>query len=144
MHTRYDQYSFLRTAELMVGLKPLTIDDALATPLYDAFISGTERPDVEGTRYRAIQPQQSLTEVNPPNAADARLSRSLPWNETDLVPQSVSDRILWHSVYGAASTPPPPGPGAGAVELDRARRALAAYRRGADVRAALGPADPDG
>ena len=40
--TRFDQYSFLRTAELIVGLRPLHLTDALATPLYDAFISGDD------------------------------------------------------------------------------------------------------
>ncbi len=70
VHTRYDQYSFLRTAELIAGGEP---------------------PDVEGTRYRAIQPQQDLNAVNSASAADARLSRSLPWNRIDLVPQSLSD-----------------------------------------------------
>src|SRR2546423_1149063 len=80
--TRYDQYSFLRTAELIVGLRPLTIDDALATPLYDAFVSGIDPPDVEGTRYPAIQPAQPPDEVNPPTAAHPRLSAALPWNDT--------------------------------------------------------------
>jgi hypothetical protein len=144
VHTRYDQYSFLRTAELMAGLAPLTIDDALATPLYDAFVSGGEPPDVEGTRYHAIQPQQDLNAVNLASAADSALSRSLPWNDTDLVPQTLSDRILWHSVHGAHSTPPLPGPGASPDELARATTALRAHRAGASVRAALGRGDRAG
>ena len=107
--TRYDHYSFLRTAEMIVGLRPLSINDLLATPLYDAFISGSEQPDVDGTRYRAIQPQQSLTEVNPANAANAKLSAALPWDKPDYVPQELADRILWQSVFGAGSRPPAPG-----------------------------------
>jgi hypothetical protein len=137
VHTRYDQYSFLRTAELIAGLRPLTIDDALATPLYDAFVSGGEPPDVAGTRYRAIQPQQNLNAVNSASAADARLSRSLPWNRVDLVPQTLLDRILWRNAHGAGSTPPPPGPGASRGELARAAIALRAYQAGTSVRAAL-------
>jgi hypothetical protein len=137
VHTRYDQYSFLRTAELIAGLRPLTIDDALAAPLYDAFVSGGEPPDVAGTRYHAIQPQQDLNAVNSASAADARLSRSLPWNATDLVPQTLSDRVLWHSVHGQDSAPPPPGPNASPGEVARAVSALRAYRAGESVRAAL-------
>jgi hypothetical protein len=129
IHTRYDQYSFLRTAELILGIRPLTIGDALATPLYDAFVSGGEPPDVEGTRTTAIQPAQPLDTVNAANAADAALSRSLPWNETDAVPQTLSDRILWHSVHGPASNPPPPGPQASGVEIARARSAVAATQK---------------
>jgi len=132
--TRYDHYSFLRTAELISGLRPLSINDALATPLYDAFISGSERPDVEGTRYRAIQPQQSLTEVNPPNAANARLSASLPWDKIDFVPQRLADRILWQSVFGRGSTPPPAGPNASPAERARAVGALRRLRRGDSAR----------
>jgi hypothetical protein len=62
---------------------------------------------------------------------------SMPWNRVDLVPQAVSDRILWHSVYGAASTPPPPGPNASPAEIDRGRVAMSAYRAGRNVRLAL-------
>ena len=42
VHTRYDQYSMLRTLELITGIDPLSLNDALATPMYDAFISGSE------------------------------------------------------------------------------------------------------
>jgi len=132
--TRYDQYSFLRTVELILGLQPLSIHDALATPLYDVFRSGDEQPDVEGTRYRAIQPQQSLTETNPPDAPNARLSSVLPWDKVDTVPQRLSDIILWQSVYGPDSKPPRPGPNASALERSRASGALARLRSGGDVR----------
>jgi phosphoesterase family protein len=130
--TRYDHYSFLRTAEMIVGLRPLSINDALATPLYDAFISGNQQPDL--SPYLAIQPEQSLTETNPANAANASLSAALPWDKTDQVPQRLSDEILWHSVFGAGSTPPPAGPGASPIEQARATGVLRRYRRGADVR----------
>jgi hypothetical protein len=128
VHTRYDQFSFLRTAEIISGLDPLSLNDALATPMYDAFVSGDEKPDADGTRYDAIQPQQSLTEVNPPNAPDAQLSASLPWSETDAVPQRLSDRILWHSVFGPDAKPPPAGRDASAEEAERASVALARFR----------------
>lgn len=119
--TRYDHYSFLRTIELILGLNPLSINDALATPLYDAFISGGEQPDVEGTRYAAIQPEVSLTETNPANAPNAALSAALPFDQADLVPQRISDRILWQSVYGPDSDPPVPGPEFSPLERARGR-----------------------
>jgi hypothetical protein len=135
--TRYDQYSFLRTASLILGLKPLSLNDAFATPLYDAFVSGAQQPDVEGTRYTAIQPEQSLTETNPAGAPNARLSAALPYDRTDVVPQRISDRIIWQSVFGADSTPPPPGPNASPVERARARGALLRFRNGVSPRAWL-------
>jgi hypothetical protein len=132
--TRYDHFSFLRTAEMIVGLRPLSLYDALATPLYDAFVSGDEQPDVEGTRYTAIQPQQPMTEVNPPNAANAKLSAALPWDRTDYVPQQLSDRIIWQSVFGADAPVPPAGPNASPIERARATGALRALHAGRSAR----------
>jgi hypothetical protein len=132
--TRYDHYSFLRTAELIAGLKPLSLNDALATPLYDAFISGTEQPDVEGTRYRAIQPEQPMTQTNPASAPNAALSKALPFDQVDAVPQRLSDRIIWQSVFGARSTPPPAGPHASAEERARADGAMRLLRAGKSPR----------
>ena len=132
--TRFDHYSFLRTAEMILGLDPLSINDALATPLYDAFISGNQQPDVEGTRYEAIQPQVDLTEVNPANAPNAKLSAALPYDQVDVVPQRISDRILWQSIFGADSMPPPAGPNHSPIERARAVGAMKRYRTGRNVR----------
>jgi DNA-binding beta-propeller fold protein YncE len=132
--TRYDHYSFLRTAEMIAGLSPLSLNDALATPLYDAFISGGEQPDVEGTRYHAIQPEQSMTETNAANAPGAALSKALPFDTVDAVPQRLSDQIIWQSVFGAGSTPPPAGPNASPEERARATGALRLLRAGKSAR----------
>jgi hypothetical protein len=132
--TRYDHYSFLRSAEMLAGLSPLSLNDALATPLYDAFISGSERPDVEGTRYRAIQPEQSLVETNPEDAPNAALSRALPWDVVDVVPQRLADRIIWESVFGEGSRAPPAGPNASPIERARAVGALRRLRAGGSAR----------
>jgi DNA-binding beta-propeller fold protein YncE len=125
VHTRYDQESVIRSIELVLGLKPLSLFDALATPMYDAF---TSSPDT--TPYRAIKPDYPLDATNAASAADAKLSSALPFTSVDLVPQEVSDRVLWHSVYGQHSSPPAPGPDASPAERSRAHEALAAYRHG--------------
>jgi phospholipase C len=132
--TRYDHYSFLRTAELMAGLRPLSINDSLATPLYDAFISGSEQPDVEGTRYRAIQPEQSMTETNPESAPQAKLSAQLPWDKVDVVPQRLSDEIIWQSVFGPGSVAPPAGANSSPEERARTTGALRLLRAGKSPR----------
>ena len=146
VHTRYDQYSVLRTIELITGLHPLSLNDALATPMYDAFDT---TPDPNGTVYTAVQPTQSLRELNTSRSPSAALSARLPFNRLDAVPQEIFDRILWHSVYGARSTPPPHGPNASPLEHQRALAALRIMRRGGDVRAYLDstverPAGPGG
>lgn len=131
VHTRYDQESVLRTIELILGLRPLSLFDGTATPMYDAFDA---TPDVEGTRYDAIPPSQSLKQLNLPSAPDAKLSAALPFDTLDLVPEAVMDRVLWHSVYGQDATPPPPGPNASPAEAARAAGAMRAYRAGRSVR----------
>jgi hypothetical protein len=141
VHTRYDQYSFLRTVELILGLSPLSLNDALATPLYNAFISGGRQPQADASRYLAIQPQQNMAEVTPSNGtANQRLSAAMPWNSPDLVPQRVSDVILWRSVFGNAAQVPPIGPNASPTETARGQLAMDAYRAGRSVRTALGAA----
>jgi DNA-binding beta-propeller fold protein YncE len=108
VHTRYDQISFLRTLEIIVGLKPLNLAEALAVPLYDALGSTPSNDDP----YTAIKPSVSLTARNSASTANARLSSSLPLNTPDRVPQPVLDKILWQYVHGIKSRPPPPGPNA--------------------------------
>jgi hypothetical protein len=117
IHTRYDQYSMLRTIELICGLDPLTLNDALATPMYDAFISGSQKPD--DTPYTVRSPAYPLTAKNAASADDARLSDEIPWNRLDAVPQEISDAILWASAHGRAAAPRP-GPNASPDERDRA------------------------
>ncbi|MEA2444552.1 MAG: hypothetical protein QOJ12_1844 [Thermoleophilales bacterium] len=133
VHTRYDQYSALRTAMMIAGLHPLSLNDALATPMYDAFTTGGT-PDTAGTVFDAIQPDQSLTETNSGSSPAAAASAKLPFNKLDMVPQRVMDRILWKSVYGASSTPPAPGPNPSPAEAARGEGALRVLRRGGNVR----------
>jgi hypothetical protein len=129
IHNRYDQYSVLRTMELILGLAPASIYDAYAAPLYEVF---SNTPD--NTAYQAILPQQKIGALNPKTAANAALSRALPWNQADAVPQELSDRILWQAVHGAGSPPPPPGPNASTAEHARAQAMLRAVARGQDLR----------
>ena len=54
----------------------------------------------------------NLLEMNSPASPDSEWSTKLDLSRPDRVSQDKLDAILWHSVYGADSTPPPPGPGA--------------------------------
>src|SRR6201999_4506892 len=67
--------------------------------------------------------------VNTAASPDAALSAALPWEETDVVPQRLSDRVIWESVFGAGSTPPKPGPNWSSIERARTVGALRAYRQ---------------
>ena len=61
VHGRYDQLSFLRTAEIIMGMKPLNLAEALAVPLYHAMTGspGNAAP------YDAITPNVDMTATNP-------------------------------------------------------------------------------
>jgi hypothetical protein len=108
VHTRYDFPSFIRTMEIVLGMKPLTINDALATPLYDAFSPTADN----GDPYAAIKPAQDLNERNANTPANRAAVRGLDLSALDRVPQRQLDAMLWHSIHGFRSQPPPPGPNA--------------------------------
>lgn len=74
-----------------------------------------------------------------------RLSDALPFGRQDVVPQPISDRILWTSVYGDTRPVPEPGPDTSSAERERSDEAMAVYRRGGNVRAYLAghPEDED-
>jgi hypothetical protein len=139
---RYDQYSMLRTVELITGLAPLSLNDALATPMYRAFISGNQKPDT--TPYNVIEPTQDIGATNGPQAPMAHTSNALPWSYQDAVPEEISDDTLWAAVHGSSVPAPPPGPNASATEHARAvlvRKLLAEHR---NLRALIRLYDPDG
>jgi DNA-binding beta-propeller fold protein YncE len=108
IHRRYDLMSVLRSMELILGMRALSLNDALATPMYDAFSS---RP-LNSAPVDAIPAKIDLLTRNTAAAPWAALSNRLPLADVDTVPQGQLDAILWKSVHGADSTPPPPGPNA--------------------------------
>jgi DNA-binding beta-propeller fold protein YncE len=108
IHTRYDLLSVIRSMELIMGMKPLGLDDALATPMYDVF----SPTPVNSAPVNTIRPGINLLARNGPAAALSQESSQLPLGAPDEVPQSELDTIIWKSVYGVNSTPPPPGPNA--------------------------------
>ena len=108
IHTRYDLPSVVRSIELILGMEPLNLNDAVATPMYDVF---TATP-VNSAPVTAVPAGVDLLTRNGPAAPDSMWSSSLALGQPDQVPQWQLDQVLWHSVYGAGSQPPPPGPGA--------------------------------
>ena len=72
VHDRYDQLSFLRTAEKIIGMKPLNLAEHLAVPLYDAM---TPKPR-NAAPYNAIRPKVNVTATNPNTAANLRPRRA--------------------------------------------------------------------
>jgi hypothetical protein len=109
IHTRYDLLSVVRSMELIMGMKPLGLNDALANPMYNVF----SPTPVNSAPINNIPTKIPLLKRNTPASPYAAESSRLPLATPDLLPQGELDAIIWHSVYGVNSTPPPPGPNAG-------------------------------
>jgi hypothetical protein len=108
VHTRYDMLSVIRSVELILGMRPLGLPDAVATPMYDAF----QQSPGNGEQYDAVGPTYPLLERNPNTATNRSLSRAYDFRHVDRAPQDAYDRVLWRAVHGAHAQPPPPGPNA--------------------------------
>ncbi len=108
IHTRYDMLSVIRSIELILGMRPLGLPDALATPMYDAF----QPTPSNSAAYNVLAPTYPLLQRNPNTAVNRALTRGYNWIARDQVPQDLFDRVLWFSVHGIGSHPPPAGPGA--------------------------------
>ena len=101
--TQYNQTSILRTIELALGLPPMNLMDATATPMFDCF---TERPDF--TPFTAVPNNIPLDEMNPEpkRVSDPLLRRHaiasarLPLEQVDKCPEDLLNRILWHAMKG--------------------------------------------
>ncbi len=107
--TQYNQTGIVRTIELILGLPPMNLFDATATPLFDCF---TDSPDF--TPFEAVPNRIPLDQLNPAPAAisDALLrehaiaSAGLPLEEIDRCPEELFNRILWHAMKGSGAKYP--------------------------------------
>jgi hypothetical protein len=97
--TLYNTTSILRSIELILGLKPMTMFDAAATPMANAFSAkGDFRPYVNEA------PQVPLNDKNPQHSATAERSEKLDFSQSDLADEDELNDILWLAIRG---TPPP-------------------------------------
>ena len=107
--TMYTQPSMVKTIELMLGLPSMSIFDLVATDMRTTFLAPGESPNL--APYVAVQPVQSLAEVNPKpssiqgrNAAARRnaalASSRMILDSPDEAPTEKLNRILWHDARG--------------------------------------------
>ena len=101
--TQYNQTSIVRTMELILGIPPMNIMDATATPMSDCF---TAVPNL--APFTAVPNQVPLDQLNPeakklPDPVlrkDAAASSRLRLDEPDRCPEDVLNRILWRAMKG--------------------------------------------
>lgn len=102
VRTAYNQPSMVRTIEQILGLPPMNIQDAIATPMNDCF---NETPD--DTPYVSVSNQIPLDEMNPPLSAltgkslhYARLSMESQFDGIDTGNDELFNHILWYATMG--------------------------------------------
>jgi YVTN family beta-propeller protein len=100
--TFYNQNSILRTIELILGLNPMTQFDLAANPILESF-----QPVPDLAPYAAKRNEVPLEELNPKESSlagrqreDARLSRTMDFDEPDRVDDELLKQIIWRSVKG--------------------------------------------
>lgn len=101
--TFYAQQSILKTIELILGLPTLSLFDLIANDMRASF---TNTPDF--TPYQAVEPKQSLFELNPPLTSlkgqarrDAIASMKMRFDVPDAAPTEALNRIVWRQVMGS-------------------------------------------
>jgi hypothetical protein len=99
--TMYNTVSMLRTIELILGLRPMTMHDAGATPMWRAF---RDQPDARP--WQAETPRVPLDEKNPPNNPTAARSLRLDFSKADRIDDFELNEILWLAMKG--TEPPVP------------------------------------
>jgi hypothetical protein len=106
--TFYSQVSMVKTIEMIMGVPPMSIFDMIANDMRSSFQS---TPDL--TPYSAVQPEQSIYELNPQLNSlngqarqDAIASSKMNWQEPDDVPTAKLNQILWRNAKGAQAVYP--------------------------------------
>lgn len=102
-HTMYSTSSMLRTIELILGLPPMSQQDAAATPMWRCF---SAKADL--TPYRALYPGVPLDDRNAWVEPLSRISGSWNLAVEDKVPEREFNEVLWKAVKGLNSEMPPP------------------------------------
>jgi hypothetical protein len=108
VHTNYNQTSLLRTMEQILGLSPMNIIDATASPMFDCF---TDTPD-RNFKFSVKKNLIPLDEMNKP-AKDQRGSSLKMTNQSikyafdriDRGKDDILNRIIWYSVKGNTAYP---------------------------------------
>jgi hypothetical protein len=98
--TLYNTTSVLRTIELILGLKPMTVFDAAARPMANAFAS---TPNL--SQYHNEPARVPVDEKNPERSATAARSMKLDLSASDMADEHELNNILWIAIKG--TTPPP-------------------------------------
>jgi DNA-binding beta-propeller fold protein YncE len=109
-HTLYTTNSMLRTMELILGLPPMSQQDAAATPMWRCF---TPQANLKPFQHRP--PGINLDDRNAGNTPLSRQFDYFDLTKEDKVPDLEFNRLLWKAIKGEDSEMPAPRRGAWAL-----------------------------
>ncbi|HET9096676.1 MAG TPA: beta-propeller fold lactonase family protein [Candidatus Baltobacteraceae bacterium] len=92
-HARYSTESVVHSIELLLGLRPLSIYDETARPMYDAFATHA----VNAAPFNAVRPRGNLNAMNTKAAYGAAISAKLDFTRPDAADARVMNDILAHA-----------------------------------------------
>ncbi len=110
--TQYNSTSVLRTIGQILGLKPMNLFDASATPMVDCFVEDVAHATFTPFEVRPVS--VPLDAMNPSAAsiadpllkAHALASTQMNFAQIDRAPEDLLNRVLWHAMRGSASPYP--------------------------------------
>jgi DNA-binding beta-propeller fold protein YncE len=133
--TAYTTLDFIRTMEEVMGLQPMNLNDALATPMSDIFKTTPSAWSFTATPAAILYctslplPGPALPCLNP-TANDARywarVTRGMDFTDADRVDDDTFNRVLWRGIMG--NRPYPSRPTGKDLRQNR-EKLLADYRR---------------
>ena len=132
--TAYNTLDFIRTMEEVLGLQPMNLNDALATPMADIFNStpaawsftATPAAILYCTKLPLPGPIQRCNNPTPNVAYWARVTKGMDFGDADLVDGGQFNRILWKGMMG--NRPYPSRPSGKDLSQNR-EQLLARYQR---------------
>ncbi|MFZ0478846.1 MAG: putative Ig domain-containing protein [Terriglobales bacterium] len=133
--TAYNTIDFVRTIEEVLGVQPMNLNDALATPMADIFNTVPNREWTFTAAPASIlyctnlplpAPIQPCTNPTPDSRYWARVTAGLDFTDADRVDGGTFNRILWKGLMG--NRPYPAAPTGKDLRLNR-EKLLADYRR---------------
>ncbi|MDR5727288.1 MAG: putative Ig domain-containing protein [Terriglobia bacterium] len=137
----YNTLDFVRTMEEVMGLPPMNLNDALATPMTDIFNTNplpwsfTAVPPaiLYCTKLPLPLPAQPCTNPTPNVAYWTRVTKGMDFSDADLVDGGQFNHILWKGLMG--NRPYPSRPSGKDLRQNR-EKLLAHYRRSLGKKAA--------
>jgi len=131
--TAYNTLDFLRTMEEVLGLQPMNLNDALATPMTDIFnttpsawsFTATPAAILYCTKLPLPSPAQPCNNPTPNVAYWTRVTRGFDFSDADLVDGGQFNRVLWKGMMGGKPYPAAPT----GLDLRQNRAQLLAHYR---------------